>query len=234
MDATPLMTTGCSDGPLTGAVHVMVAGCDVACLPERALWIATLGTLVVADLHWGKGATFRAAHVPVPLGTTAADLERLTRAVRRTRASRLVILGDLLHAETGWHATTAETVSRWRAMHADLEITLVRGNHDRHAGDPPVSLGIHCLDGPLEMGPFTGVHEPVTTALPTYVLGGHLHPCAVLRGRGRQALRLPAFVFGSSRGIVPAFSSFTGTGMYQYETGDRLFAIAGDEVVAVG
>ncbi|MEN9508688.1 MAG: hypothetical protein RLZZ621_1251, partial [Gemmatimonadota bacterium] len=36
-----------------------------------------------------------------------------------------------------------------------------------------------------------------------------------------------------SRGILPAFSSFTGTGMYQYETGDRLYAIAGDEVVPV-
>ena len=46
-------------------------------------------------------------------------------------------------------------------------------------------------------------------------------------------MRLPAFVFGSSRGVLPAFGSFTGTGMYQYETGDRLFAIAGDEVVAV-
>jgi metallophosphoesterase superfamily enzyme len=54
-----------------------------------------------------------------------------------------------------------------------------------------------------------------------------------VRGRGRQTLRLPAFVFGPRRGVLPAFSSFTGGGMYERQTGDRLYAIAGDEVVAL-
>ena len=88
-----------------------------------------------------------------------------------------------------------------------------------------------CTDAPVGLGPFVGVHEPIVRT-DGYVLCGHLHPNVTVRGRGRQSLRLPAFVFGAARGVLPAFSSFTGGGMYQREAGDRVFAIAGDEVVA--
>lgn len=212
---------------------ISVAGAALHLLPERALWYEAERTLFVADLHWGKAAAFRAAHVPVPMGTTSRDLARLASAIAATGAERLVVLGDLLHARTGRHDETLRTIAEWREQHAVLRITLVRGNHDQHAGDPPRELGIECTDEPLVVGPFVGVHEPCT---PTggYVLCGHLHPCVTVRGRGRQSLRLPAFVFGDTRGILPAFSSFTGGGMYAMETGDRQYAIAGDEVLALG
>lgn len=215
-----------------GALAVAVAGTRVVLLPERALWIPSLDVLWVADLHWGKAAAFRAAHVPVPMGTTSSDLARLSSALSATAASHVVILGDLLHARAGRHDETLRTIAEWRARHAGVHITLVRGNHDQHAGDPPSSLGIVCLDEPLRLGPFAGVHEPAAYT-DGYVLAGHLHPNVTVRGRGRQALRLPAFVFGPSRGVLPAFSSFTGGGMYERDAADDLYVIAGDEVVAL-
>lgn len=215
-----------------GALEAAVAGTRVVLLPERALWIPSLDVLCVADLHWGKAAAFRAAHVPVPMGTTSSDLARLSSALSATAASHLVVLGDLLHARAGRHEETLRTIAEWRARHDGVRITLVRGNHDQHAGDPPASLAITCVDEPLRLGPFAGVHEPAPQA-DGYVLAGHLHPNVTMRGRGRQALRLPAFVFGPSRGVLPAFSSFTGSGMYEQAAGDRLFAVAGGEVVAL-
>ncbi len=213
-----------------GAFEIEVAGEQVALLPERALWLPAHDTLLVADLHWGKAAAFRAAHIPVPMGTTSSDLARLSSALEVTGANRLVVLGDLLHARAGRHDETFRTIASWRATHADLRITLVRGNHDQHAGDPPAELNIDCTDNPLRLGAFVGVHEP-TVNLDGYVLCGHLHPCVTVRGRGRQSLRLPSFVFGPSRGVLPAFSSFTGGGMYEQEPEDRLFGIAADSVV---
>ncbi|MFY7922753.1 MAG: ligase-associated DNA damage response endonuclease PdeM [Gemmatimonas sp.] len=213
-----------------GAFAIEVAGEQVALLPERALWLPAHDTLLVADLHWGKAAAFRAAHIPVPMGTTSSDLARLSSALEVTGANRLVVLGDLLHARAGRHDETFRTIASWRATHADLRITLVRGNHDQHAGDPPAELNIDCTDNPLRLGAFVGVHEP-TVNLDGYVLCGHLHPCVTVRGRGRQSLRLPSFVFGPSRGVLPAFSSFTGGGMYEQEPEDRLFGIAADAVV---
>lgn len=217
--------------PLAGMLDVIVADERVVLLPERALWLPAFDTLLVADLHWGKAAAFRAAHVPVPMGTTSSDLARLSSAIAATRATRLVVLGDLLHARSGRHDETLRTIAAWRDRHASLAITLVRGNHDAQAGDPPGTLDIACTDAPVVVGPFVGVHEP-TVRTDGYVLCGHLHPNVTVRGRGRQSLRLPAFVFGAARGVLPAFSSFTGGGMYKREAGDRVYAIAGDEVVA--
>lgn len=217
---------------LAGALRVDVAGAVLHLLPERALWYEAQRTLFVADLHWGKAAAFRAAHVPVPMGTTSSDLARLSSAISATAAEHLVVLGDLLHARAGRHDETFRTIAAWREKHAGLRITLVRGNHDQHAGDPPRELQIACTDEPLMVGPFVGVHEPAEQD-GGYVLCGHLHPCVTVRGRGKQSLRLPAFVLGTMRAVLPAFSSFTGGGMYEMQTGDRHFAIAGDEVLAL-
>jgi len=215
-----------------GAVTHTVAGEHLVLLPDRAIWIPERRMVIVADLHWGKAAAFRAAFVPVPTGTTTRDLARLTRVLHETAATSLVVLGDLLHARAGRHVDTLAEIGAWRDAHRALSITLVRGNHDAHAGDPPASLGITCIDAPYAIGPLIGVHEP--QAHPDgYVLAGHLHPCVSVRGRGRQHVRLAAFVFGPRVGVLPAFSSFTGTGMYEPSEQDALFVIADHEVIAL-
>lgn len=218
--------------PPEGALALTVAGEQVILLPDRALWLPDRHTVVVADLHWGKAAAFRAAFVPIPTGTTAHDLARLTRVLHQTAATSLIVLGDLLHARAGRHADTLATITAWRDAHHTLEITLVRGNHDAHAGDPPDALRITCVDAPYAIGPFIGVHEPQESAT-GYVLAGHLHPYVSVHGRGRQRARLAAFVFGPRVGVLPAFSSFTGTGMYERAEQDRLFVIAEREVIAL-
>src|SRR5258706_9161580 len=122
-----------------------LAGETVELLPERALFWPRTRTLVVADLHWGKAATFRAAGIPIPAGTTTSDLARLNAILDRTGARRILILGDLFHAAPGRAApTTLAMLRRWRASHANVDMLLVRGNHDRHAGDPPAELEIEC------------------------------------------------------------------------------------------
>lgn len=215
-----------------GAVTHSVAGEQLVLLPDRAIWIPERRMVIVADLHWGKAAAFRAAFVPVPTGTTANDLARLSRVLHDTAATHLVVLGDLLHARSGRHADTLATIGAWREVHSEVAITLVRGNHDAHAGDPPASLGIACVDAPYALGPFIGVHEPAEHA-GGYVLAGHLHPCVSVFGRGRQHARLAAFVFGPRVAVLPAFSSFTGTGMYERSEQDSLFVIADRDVIAL-
>jgi len=66
------------------------------------------------------------------------------------------------------------------------------------------------------------------------VLAGHLHPGAQLVGWGRMRERLPCFWFGRGCGVLPTFGEFTGLAVVTAETGDRVFAVATDEVVEVG
>ena len=75
----------------TAAAGVLVASAGgelVELHAERALYWPRGRTLFVADVHLGKGATFRAGGVPLPRGATANDLGRLTALVERTRARR--------------------------------------------------------------------------------------------------------------------------------------------------
>ena len=208
-----------------------VAGERVALLAERALWWPARGTLVVADVHLGKGATFRAAGIPIPRGSTTDDLARLDRALTRTGATALVILGDLFHARVGREAPgTLAQVGGWRSRWPELDVLLVRGNHDIGAGDPPSELGLRCVDEPWSEAPFAFRHHP-EPAGSAYVLAGHIHPAVRLEGRGGLQARLPAFVFGTRVGLLPAFGSFTGGGAVEADPEDRVYVVADDEVL---
>lgn len=217
----------------SGQMEMDLCGDRLVLLPERAAYRPSNRTLLVADPHFGKAAAFRAHGLAVPGGTTAETLGRLTSALQRTGAERLVFLGDFFHARASRAAATLDALARWRDAHADLWITLVRGNHDRHAGDPPGELRIECVDGPLPDPPYAYAHHP-EPAPACYVLAGHVHPSVTLRGAGRQRQRLPCFHFGERVGILPAFGEFTGTADVRVAPGDRLFVVAGGEVVPVG
>jgi DNA ligase-associated metallophosphoesterase len=212
--------------------EVELAGERVVLLGERALFWPAASLLLVADPHWGKAAAFRAAGLPVPGGTTTEGLARLTRALERTGAGRLVFLGDLLHAREGRAPRTLAAARAWRERHPRVEMALVRGNHDRRAGDPPPELGIEPRDAPWVLPPFVLAHHPAASPA-GYVLAGHVHPSVTLRGRGRQRKRLPCFHLGARVGVLPAFGAFTGTADVLPLPGDRVFVVAGDEVVEV-
>ncbi len=210
-----------------------IAGERLMLMAERTVWWARTDTLLVADPHWGKAASFRAFGIPVPRGTTAEGLTRLDAAIARTGARRIVFLGDYLHARAGRAPETLRLLADWRLVNLPLELVLVRGNHDRHAGDPPPEAGVRCVDAPMADGPFVFAHHP-TVSDAGYVLAGHLHPGVQLVGRGRMRERLPSFWFGRNCGVLPAFGEFTGLADVTPQAGDRVYAVAGREVVEVG
>jgi uncharacterized protein len=212
---------------------IRVGGQPLWLLPEKAAFLPETATLLVADAHIGKALSFRKLGVPVPHGTTAETLAVLSTLVARLGAKRIVFLGDFLHSARSHGPSTMDTVSRWREVHASLELTLVRGNHDDHAGDPPPHLGIAAIDEPLMHGELALCHHPVARA-PAYVLAGHLHPAVSLGGRANDHMRLPCFWFTPNVGVLPAFGAFTGLHTIRAADGDRVFAVSEGRVVALG
>ncbi|HWA17251.1 MAG TPA: ligase-associated DNA damage response endonuclease PdeM [Gemmatimonadales bacterium] len=201
-------------------------------LPEKAAFWPARRTLFIADPHFGKAATFRLAGLFVPRGTTQGALRRIDVMLEQTGATRIIFLGDFLHARRGRSTQVLSELQEWRAQHRELELLLVRGNHDRGAGDPPADLDIRCVDGPYHEGPFALAHHPM--AVPgAYVLAGHLHPCIALRGLGRYHEQLPCFWFSGEVGVLPAFGEFTGCAKIQQREEDRVFVIGAGEVIAL-
>lgn len=137
------MTSLAIPTPPIGA-HAITLPCGTALqlLPQRALWWPAAHMVLVADVHFGKAATFRRAGQPVPHGTTADNLARLDAVLAATGADHLVFLGDFLHARSGAADALWQQLLPWRQRHARVAMTLVRGNHDQHAGDPPAALAI--------------------------------------------------------------------------------------------
>ena len=209
----------------------VVAGESVWLAPEKALFWPRRHTLLVADVHFGKAASFRARGVPVPEAGTLTNLAALDLLLAHHAARRIVFLGDFLHSKEARAARTLAALHVWRARHAPIELVLIEGNHDTHAGAPPASLGIEFMQEPLIDGPFALCHHP--TELPgSYVLAGHLHPAYRLAGK-RDALRLPCFWFGENVGVLPAFGDFTGGHSITPNAGDRIFVVAEDRVLQV-
>lgn len=212
-------------------VEIELRGERVVLLPERAAYWERARTLLVADTHFGKDATFRALGVAVP-GTTAGTLARIGDALDRTGATRLVFLGDLLHAREGRTEATFRALAEWKAARPTLDWTLVRGNHDRRAGDPPADLGIGCRDEPAAEPPFVLAHAPKPSP-EGYVLAGHVHPAVDVAGPGRARERLPCFWVSSAVMVLPALGEFTGVGQISPVPDDAVYAIAGSEVIRI-
>ena len=210
-------------------VTITLGGQPLSLLPQKAAFLPESNTLLVADAHIGKAVSFRTLGVPVPRGTTSETLAVLADLVARLDVRRIVFLGDFLHSARSHAASTLGAVARWRQAHLALELTLVRGNHDDRAGDPPPSLGIACVDEPLILGGLALCHHPQARA-EGYVLAGHLHPCVHLGGRAHDRLRLPCFWFGAEVGVLPAFGAFTGMHGIRASDGERVFVV-GDEAV---
>ncbi|MGK5024165.1 ligase-associated DNA damage response endonuclease PdeM [Janthinobacterium sp. RB2R34] len=187
---------------------VVLAGETLWLLAGKAIYWPSRKMLLVADIHFGKATAFRSLGVPVPHGTTNENLQALEQLIATFACEEIVFLGDFLHARAARAPATLAAMQAWRARHPALRLTLVRGNHDLHAGDPPASLGIAMVDEPHRVGPFALCHHP-DLETDAYVLAGHVHPVFHLRA-ARETLRLPCFLLGPRRAMLPSFGAFTG------------------------
>ncbi|MCK7502017.1 MAG: ligase-associated DNA damage response endonuclease PdeM [Comamonadaceae bacterium] len=195
-------------------------------LADRALLLPQARALVVADVHFGKAATFRARGVPVPQGTTTDNLRRLDALLAATGAGLLVFLGDLFHAR---EAHAPDTLAALRALARapsaastwcwSKAITTATPARRR-----PISACAWCRS-PGRSARWPLCHHPQRVA-GAHVLAGHLHPCVRLYGGAYDSLRLPCFWMREELTLLPAFGAFTGGAPIVREAGDRAVALA--------
>lgn len=156
-------------------------------IPGEAAAVADLGgerALVIADYHAGIEAGLRADRgIEVP-SRAEKRRDRLLSLVTRIDPDRLVVLGDLMHSIGGpGGAERGELEVLFESLSADLDVVLVKGNHDGEIEDWLEGVEIEPGSG-VRLGGVGFCHGhtwPAPAALAGEVLClGHEHPCVRL------------------------------------------------------
>jgi len=183
------------------------------------LYMADLSTYVVADLHIGYEQALEEQGVYLPAVQYGMMKELLVRGLEETGARRLVLLGDVKH-EFGsalrqeW-SETIDLISSLKSL--DLELHVVRGNHDNFLIPMLRRFGVPLHDPYLALGRYVLVHGHRELPLDAwgegtrYIVAGHEHPAIVLRDELGARVKMKCFLrAGFERRaeliVLPAFS----------------------------
>jgi DNA ligase-associated metallophosphoesterase len=198
-------------------------------LSERAVFWIDERVLFCSDLHWGRESFLQTKGFAVPEVSFEKESKLLVELSRGMEAKELWILGDFIHHPQG---VTEEIRSGLRAWTNELKlpVTLIPGNHDRGISSWIRDSGIDVAGEALVRKDFEFRHEG-EGAPGHYVWNGHLHPAV----RIPQLLghkKLPCFWIRRDVGYLPAFSRLAGGAEIEpHRAGDRVFAVANDEVI---
>lgn len=189
-------------------MKITIRGEEIILSEKRALYWEREKALVIADVHLGKAAHFRQFGIPVPSSLLTADLERLTSLIAEFQPQQLIIVGDMFHHQN--HNSDIDTFASWRHSFDGLKIILVQGNHDRLKPLQYMHMDIELYKPNLSLHPFQFVHEYTEPNENYFSISGHIHPGVLLRGKAKQAMKLPCFAVNENQLVLPAFSLFTG------------------------
>lgn len=219
-----------------GQLEVSLGDTTLVLLANRMAWWPDQRILFLADSHFGKAATFRKHGLPVPTGTTASMLSTITSAIESFNPSRLIVLGDLIHSSVKAETDYQDDLLSWRQAHNDLEICLVRGNHDRHNRRFIASMSLDVVDEGHEIGSLVLMHNSEGADLEPkdkFILSGHIHPSVRLKDRSMSGLKAACFWQKANELVFPAFGQFTGTAVVSPDREDTVYPIAGDGIFRV-
>lgn len=210
--------------------EVNILGIQLQLLSEKAVYIESLHSLLVADIHLGKSETFQALGVPIPNAVNQTTLNRLQQLCKTLKPHKLFILGDLFHSR---FALVDEVLEIWSNFQAavDADIALIVGNHDRHLIQMLKQLSIQCFTNAVEIDQLKLSHEP--SPQPKYLnICGHIHPCVQLKEK-LDRLRLPCFYLDRPKNllILPSFGEFTGAYEVPLTHSSTAYVIADDHVI---
>lgn len=202
--------------------------------PERSIFWENEKALILSDSHFGKTGHFRKSGIPMPQHIFLEDLQRLFNLLQFYKPEKLIVVGDLFHSRSNKEHLLFE---KWRKDFEQLEILLVKGNHDVLKPDWYEQTRINVFaDTPLKINAFAFTHdyldiEKYSEHQDAYFFTGHLHPGISIRGKSRQHLSFPCFYFNETFAVLPAFSKFSGLALINKKKTDNVFAIVNGELI---
>jgi len=171
--------------------------------PTALYWPAQKA-LLVADLHLEKASFYARQGQMLPPYDSRATIDDLVSLIEKTKAERVICLGDNYHDDGGEARLEGVTAKQLQARTSQVQWIWISGNHDRDVS----GLWGGEVRGEWVGGGIALRHEASRNpAIPE--ISGHYHPKIRIPVRGRHVSRR-CFVVGSHNLIMPAFGSLTG------------------------
>jgi len=192
------------------SIDILIKNEPFTLLPQKAAYYKNEKALIVSDIHIGKTGHFRNAGIPVPGELAFTDLMQLDDLLSHPKLNvkKLIVLGDLFHSDFN---VDFKIFEEWINKHNDMELNLVKGNHDILSDDYYEAINVKVFNY-ITTGKFLFVHahNDKQSDNGLYKISGHMHPAVRIYGKAKQTLTLPCFYFGKDYAVLPAFGRFTG------------------------
>lgn len=189
-------------------------GVELIC-PHRAVYIKSLDTIAIADLHLGFEGIAAEQGVFIPKVQFKKEMEELKAILRKKKAETIIINGDVKHefSETSYH----EFVEVRRLYNFLIEnfsrVVQIKGNHDNYIIYVTRKHGVELHDS-LDLGGYYFAHGHREAALGEVeaesVVMAHEHPAIALYDEVGGKEKVKCFLHGEVEGkeviVMPAFS----------------------------
>lgn len=176
--------------------------------PEKLVYIPKYKTLVFTDVHLGKATHFRSKGIPFP-NVASASFIVIHRIIQNLDVEKVIMLGDFFHSTLNTEWLLAE---EFFSSLKQVELILVKGNHDILATDLYEKFGIQIVDF-YHQDNIVYSHHPIEASENNFALNihGHLHPGFKIFGKAKQTAVLPCYCFYNNKQFVlPAYGKLTG------------------------
>ncbi len=173
--------------------------------PEKAAIIGK--TAIIADLHLGLENVLQERGIALPRMQLKEIKNQVKDIVEKYNVNKIVIAGDLKHEFSRNLPYEWEDVREF-VESVDVELEVVRGNHDNYLAAILADYGIELRES-TRVGEYVVVHGHKEFEADKIIMG-HEHPAVKIRVRGAM-YTFPCFlVADESKIVLPAFSPLVG------------------------
>ncbi len=174
---------------------------NITLAPEKAAIVGK--TAVIADLHLGFENVMQNRGVAIPRMQVREIVKNVRKIIDKYEVEKLIVAGDLKHEFSQNLPYEWEDVREF-VESIDVELEVVRGNHDNYLAAILAEYGIE-LKEYVRVGEYYVVHGHRDVEFDRIIMG-HEHPAVKVRVRG-AVYTFPCFLIADKTKIVlPAFS----------------------------
>ena len=176
--------------------HVSIAS------PYPCIYLKDYDMLIASDTHLGLEEQRERLGISIPISVSDKIIDMISKPAKELGCKKVLLLGDVKHefgkpSNEEWFAVK-KLIKSLRSVNIELEV--VRGNHDNYIINILNSMDVRLHDPCLSLDKFFFMHGHVDLedrfGKARYIFLGHEHPAITIKDDVNAKHRFKAFLIG--------------------------------------